>query len=121
VTIQPANGASAGDVTGALDGGPIDARSRDRIVVSGWAASELGPVREVRLNVDGEEVGVVRHFMPRPEVAEQLARPDLAECGWRVMVYLPALRQGSYRLGAQAVAANGAAAELPPLELRILE
>lgn len=104
------------EITGGLDVTSLEARSRDRIQLSGWAASPAhGPVKEVHLEVDNQPIGVVRHFRDRPE------RPDSPDCGWQAMAYLPALRQGTYRLTARAVATDGAAGELPPLELRIIE
>jgi MoaA/NifB/PqqE/SkfB family radical SAM enzyme len=113
---------AATEFVGELDGGPIDARSRDRVAVSGWAASRaLGPVREVSFQVEGHSIGVVRDFSARPEIAERYQRPDLMECGWRVMLYLPALSKGTHQLVAHAVAPDGTAADLPPLEVRIIE
>lgn len=114
--------AAASDVVGSVDGIRVEARSRDRLLVSGWAASRThGPVKEVRLRVGEQAIGVVKHFCARPEVAERLQRPDLAECGWQTMVYLPPLRPGTYQLVAQGVASDGAAADLDPLEVRIVE
>src|SRR5262249_50051635 len=110
--IKPAGASVEPEVVGSVDGGKVEARSRDRLMVSGWAASRtLGPVKEVRLRVGQQEIGVVRHFCQRPEVAERFQRPDLAECGWQTMVYLPALGPGTYQLVAQGVAGDGAAAD----------
>lgn len=108
VAIQPA----AGGLTGAVDAGSIEARSRDRVLLSGWAGGASGPVREIRLRAGGQEIGVVRHFLPRADASER---------GWQTMVYLPALPKGDYSITAEAVAQDGAAAVLPPVPLHIIE
>jgi MoaA/NifB/PqqE/SkfB family radical SAM enzyme len=117
-TIQPApssNGNGA-EVMGAIDGGAIRARSRDRLLLSGWAATrEQTGVASIELRVAEHPIGVVRHFCGRPD------RPDVPECGWQTMAYLPALRQGRYQLVARAIAPGGSAVDLPPVELEIVE
>jgi len=117
-TIQPAlsSNGHAPEVVGAIDGGPIRARSRDRLLVSGWAATRAKTgVARVELRVGDQSIGVVRHFCGRPD------RPDIPDCGWQTMAYLPALRQGRYQLVARAVAPGGSAAELAPVDVEIVE
>jgi hypothetical protein len=121
VEHKPVFGEAA--VFGNVDGHGIEARTRDRVLVSGWAASARygAPVSEVRLRVGDQPVGVVRHFRERPDVVERMQRPELAESGWQTMVYLPALAQGEHQIIATAVDQDGNSAELPALSLRIVE
>jgi organic radical activating enzyme len=111
------------DVFGANDLSRICARSRDRISVSGWAASgKLGaPVKEVRLVIKGQVLGVFRDFFDRPEVAAEFGRAELLRCGWRGMIYLPALPQGEYELIPEACDAEGNWASLPPSTVSIAD
>jgi MoaA/NifB/PqqE/SkfB family radical SAM enzyme len=119
--IKPALPAAA--IFGSLDtNGSLEARSRDRLALSGWAASQAGaPVKEIRLLLGDRELGIVRDFYFRPDVAQAYQRTELSQCGWRTMVYLPALREGAYRLVAKAIAPDGQAAELAAIELRIID
>jgi organic radical activating enzyme len=105
----------------AVNGGTLQARSRDRIALSGWAAAQTGPVREVRIDVAGKTLGTVRDFEPRPEIATRFGRSDLLKTGWRTMVYLPALPPGEYSLDASAYTPAGASAPLAGLRLSIIE
>jgi organic radical activating enzyme len=108
-------------IFGHTDQAEIAARGGDRISVSGWAASRdpERPVREVRMTVGGREIGIIRDFEARPEVATTYCRADLLECGWRGMLHLPALPRGEYSLIPEACDGEGRAAKLPPVILRI--
>ena len=111
------------DVFGGTDLGKISARSRDRISVSGWAAGKRkgAPVKEVRLMINGQVLGVFRDFFDRPEVASEFGRADLLRCGWRGMIYLPALPAGEYHLIAEAHDGEGNWASLPPSTVSIAD
>jgi hypothetical protein len=111
-------------VFGAVDesGNVIEAFSRDRIALSGWAAARNGEsVRQVRILLDSRELGSLENFEMRPEVASMFGRPELAKSGWRTMVYLPALDPGDYELTVQAVDGSGNAAGWPGPRIRIVE
>jgi organic radical activating enzyme len=110
-------------IFGKVDIAAVDARSGDRIALSGWAASRDPNVRVERIRVllDGGEIGVVRYFHSRPDVAATYGRPDLEQCGWRAKFFLPSLRSGEYALTARAVAADGTFADLASVPLRIIE
>ncbi len=101
----------------------IEARSRDRVWISGWAASAShgAPVREVKLKVQGHELAVIRDFYPRPDVATHFGRASLLHSGWKALVYLPALRPGSYELTVEATDGGGVPGTLPPWPLHITE
>ncbi len=103
-------------VFGYNDHSTLKARSRDRISISGWAAtrSHGAPVHEVRVKVAGQDVGAFRSFFDRPDVAATYGRPDLLRCGWRGMVYLPALSQGQYQLVPEAYDREGNHSALNP-------
>ncbi len=96
---------------------------RDRMHLSGWAASARPgePVREVNLFVAGKQVGSINSFYPRPEVVEHLKRPDALNTGWLGVIYLPLLASGEYPLVARVVTASGQTGELPPFTVRIVE
>ncbi len=96
---------------------------RDRVHLSGWAASgrKGEPLREVNLFVAGQQVGSVNRFYPRPEVVEHLNRPDALMAGWLGVFYLPLLERGDYPLVARVVTASGQTGELPPLTVRIVD
>jgi hypothetical protein len=111
-------------VFGAVDesGNVIEAFSRDRIALSGWAAARNGgSVRQVRILLDSRELGSLENFEIRPEVASEFGRPELAKSGWRTMVYLPALEPGEYELTVQAVDRSGNAMGWPGPRIRIVE
>ena len=101
----------------------IQARSRDRVMVMGWAASaEHGaPLREIKLRIGDAEVGSIREFYPRPDVAAHFGRPNWLMSGWRTMVYLPALAAGEHGLVVETIDPEGKSASLPPWPLRIVE
>jgi hypothetical protein len=101
----------------------IVARSRDRISISGWAASrkEGAPVQEIRIKVDGRDVGVIRDFFDRPDVAKSYGRLDFLKSGWRGMVYLPTLSHGEYELIPHAFDARGNYAALAASHISIVD
>jgi len=101
----------------------IQARSRDRIWVSGWVASQRcgAPVREVRLRLEDRLLGSVGDFYSRPDVAAHFARNNLLHSGWRTMVYLPRLKPGEYRLLVEATDQEGCSGALDPWPVRIRE
>jgi hypothetical protein len=99
----------------------IQARSRDRISISGWAASQNSPVEEVRLWVNEKEIGVIRDFFYRPDVVLTYGREELAKTGWRTMVFLPALPHGEHTLTPKAINRNGDCVDLPQTTLHILD
>jgi hypothetical protein len=96
---------------------------RDRMHLSGWAASARPgePVREVNLFVAGKHVGSINSFYPRPEVVEHLNRPDALNTGWLGVIYLPLLERGEYPLVARVVTASGQTGELPAFTVRIID
>lgn len=110
-------------VFGFNDHSKIVARSRDRISISGWAASpkDGAPVQEVRISVAGTAVGVVRDFFDRPDVAESFGRADFLKSGWRGMVYLPPLLHGEYELIPHAFDTRGNYAALPATHISIVD
>jgi hypothetical protein len=111
----PTSPSAESPIFGFNDQARIVARSRDRISISGWAASRAdgAPVREVRIAVDEREVGIFRDFFDRPDVANMYGRPDLIRSGWRGMVYLPQLPHGEYKLVPRAFDHRGNVAALP--------
>lgn len=118
--IRPA--VPATPLFGAMDVYQETVRSRDRILLSGWAAArEQGaPVKEVRILLDGKPLAAVHEFHDRPDIAARFGRPELEQCGWRTMVYLPALEEGEHPLEAQAVGFDGAAAPLRVHSLKVI-
>ena len=122
VTLGPAAAALPQQpIFGRNDHSTLTARSRDRISISGWAATlrHGAPVHEVRVKVAGHEVGAFRNFFDRPDVAATYGRPDLMRCGWRGMVYLPALAQGEYELVPEAYDREGNYSALNPTKVTI--
>jgi organic radical activating enzyme len=108
-------------IFGHNDHSTLTARSRDRISISGWAATlrHGAPVHELRVRIAGHEVGTFRNFFERPDIAATYGRPDLLRCGWRGMVYLPALRQGEYDLVPEAYDREGNFSALNPTKVMI--
>jgi organic radical activating enzyme len=100
----------------------IEARSRDRVCVSGWVASGRHgtPVRELKLKIQGQELGVVREFSARPDVAVHFGRPNLLHSGWQALVYLPALKPGQYELMVEVTDRDGVSGTLAPWPVRIV-
>jgi hypothetical protein len=101
----------------------IEALSRDRIFLSGWAGSaRVGEnIREVGLFVGDNQLASVTKFYARPEVVAAFNRPDLLNTGWRAFFYLPILKKGKYELTARAVTDSGTTGELPSFKLSILD
>lgn len=101
----------------------IEAFSRDRIHLSGWAASSrIGdPIREVRLSVNKMQVAVIDSFYPRPEVVSTFDRQDLLQSGWQALFYLPVLASGEHLITATVTTARGDSGELPSFVVKILE
>ena len=113
-----------GPLFGAVDGSlSIEARSRDRITLSGWAASAEPetPVEEVKLLLGDQQIGAVRDFYYRPGIANTYGRADLMQCGWRTMAYLPSLAEGEYKLIPHVIAADGSSSPLATVQVRITE
>lgn len=101
----------------------IEAFSRDRIHLSGWAASSrIGePVRSVKLFVNETQVASIESFYPRPEVVDAFHREDLLQSGWQALFYLPTLERGEYPITAMAITAGGNSGNLPSFRVRILD
>ncbi len=101
----------------------IAARSQDRIHLGGWIASGKhgAPVSELKLRLDGRELGTVQHFHARPDVAAHYGRKDLLNCGWQLSVKLPELPPGRYELTAQGVDAEGASGIIGPVSVSLSE
>jgi len=110
-------------VFGYFDLPEVRARSLDRVRIGGWIASGRhgAPLREVKLRIDGQELGIVRHFHARPDVAAHYGRKDLLQSGWQTMVHLPALTPGQYELIAEATDREGESGALAPLLVSITE
>jgi len=120
--IKPAlpNGA----VFGSLDSnGAMRAYGRDRIYVSGWAASPLygAPIQGVRLRLGEQELAFIRNFHARPDIAASYQRAELEQCGWRTMMWLPALAPGSYTMTAEGISPDGTTATLGEIALNIVD
>jgi hypothetical protein len=110
-------------VFGHIDQPCLKARSRDRVSISGWAVSRRhgAPIQEVKITVDGKEIGVVNDFFYRPDVAVNYGRPDMTKCGWRTMVFLPQLPHGEYELIPKGVDKDGAWSDLPSSKVQIVD
>jgi MoaA/NifB/PqqE/SkfB family radical SAM enzyme len=110
-------------IFGGNDQSRIVARSRDRISVSGWAASRDhgAPVREIRMTIGGRQVGVFRDFFERADIVTTYGRSDLLKCGWRGMIYLPALPHGDHELVPEAYDGSGNFAPLAPCAVTIVD
>jgi MoaA/NifB/PqqE/SkfB family radical SAM enzyme len=112
--LLPADAIAGPALVGHIDQPQIQARSRDRISISGWAASRRrrAPVTEIRFSVEGQDLGAVNHFSERP---------DNPHAGWRAMVYLPALKHGEYRLTVHGVNQAGDSAVLAGSAVHIVD
>ncbi len=110
-------------IFGFIDTREVLARSGDRVRLEGWVASSRhgAPVRELKLRLHGHELGTVRHFHPRPDVAAYFGRPNLLQSGWHVHVELPALQPGRYDLLVEGTDAEGVSGELQPVPVGITE
>jgi molybdenum cofactor biosynthesis enzyme MoaA len=124
LTIAPAKPAlPAGPVFGSIEtSNPIRAYARDRIYLSGWAASSLygTPIPSIRLSLSGKEVGTITHFHSRPDIAANYQRTELEHAGWRTMLWLPAVDPGSYILSAEAVAPDGTSGTIGTVPIEIV-
>jgi len=100
----------------------IHARSRDRIRLEGWAVSREmeTPLKEIQLWLGDRNVGVIREFHQRDDVALRYGRPEFARSGWRTMVYLPALPHGVYEFRGIGVNPSGESAAIWNRPLRIV-
>lgn len=109
-------------VFGASDQKEVNARSRDRISISGWAASRStgAPIEEVYFEVANQRIGTIRNFSHRPDVAIAFGRPELTQSGWNAMLFLPRLPEGEHQLVPRGVDREGNAADLPPIRLHIV-
>ncbi len=99
----------------------VEARSRDRIMLTGWLASAKhgAPLQEVRFRIADRQVGSVKEFYARPDVASHFGRENWLMSGWRTMIYLPALPPGEHGLIVEGVDHSGTAASIPPWPVRI--
>jgi hypothetical protein len=78
-------------------------------------------VREVKLRLAGQDLGTVRQFYARPDVAAHYGRKNLLYSGWQVFVNLPPLRPGMYRLEVEATDNEGTSGKLDPLSVQVTE
>ncbi len=110
-------------IFGYFDTAELKARSLDRVRISGWIASSQNgaPIQEFRLRLQGQELGVIRTFHPRPDVAAHYGRKDLLNCGWHIVVNLPALQPGNYELLGEATDPDGISGILGPVPVSISE
>ncbi len=101
----------------------IEARSRDRVTLFGWAASrEAGaPLRSLRVHLGDRMLDEVTDFHARPDVATHFGRPELLKSGWRTMVYLPALAEGQYQIRIEASDNLGNRGTLGAISLQIAD
>ena len=110
-------------IFGALDStAPVQAYARDRIYLAGWAASSRfgAPLEQVRLTLNGDELGRIENFYPRPDVSVSYQRKELEQSGWRTMVWVPALGLGQYRIEVEGVAPDGTRGSLGVIPLEIV-
>ncbi|WP_180539710.1 radical SAM protein [Nevskia soli] len=101
----------------------VEARSRDRIMLTGWLASAHygAPLKEIRFRIGDRQIGSVKEFYPRPDVAAHFGRENWLMSGWRTMIYLPALPPGEHGLIVEGVDPLGSTASIPPWPVRISE
>jgi len=106
---------------GYFDTRSIEARGLDRVRVAGWIASGRtgAPVSEVRLKLGNHELGVVRSFHARPDVAAHYGRKDLLRSGWQTLVDLPDLTPDEYELTAEGTDPEGISGAIGPALVRI--
>lgn len=112
-------------VFGTVEGGvsAIEARSRDRIALSGWVASRShgAPIQSLRITLAERELGVVREFHERPDIAARFGRANFSRSGWRTMVYIPSLEPGEYSISVHGVAPSGESAQVWNAPVRIVD
>ena len=98
-------------VTGYLDEFDTvrEAKASERIQVSGWAFSRspAGPVKQVRIEMDGRTLAVFDDFGPRPSLPAIFGRKEMAQVGFGGLVFLPRVRPGDYELAAIATDHDG--------------
>ncbi len=111
----------AGAIFGYCDTRELQSSGAGRLRIAGWIASGRhgSPVREVRITLQGKDLGTVRQFYPRPDVAAHFGRKNLLYSGWQVHVELPALRPGRYELEVEGTDNDGTSGKLAPLSLNI--
>lgn len=112
--LLPADAIAGPALVGQLDQSSIQARSRDRISISGWAASRRrnSQVEAIHVDVNGQEIGVLKHFFERP---------DIKYPGWRGLLFLPALKHGEHSLTVRGVNSVGDMAHLASASLLIAD
>ncbi len=110
-------------IFGYLDTRELQGRSAGRLRIAGWIASGRhgAPVREVKLRLQGQDLGTVRQFYARPDVAAHYGRKNLLYSGWQVLVDLPPLRPGRYELEVEGTDLEGASGKLDPLPVQVTE
>jgi hypothetical protein len=74
----------------------------------------------VNFEVANQQIGTVRSFSYRPDAASTLGRPDLGQCGWGALLFLPRLPDGLHEIIPRAVDSDGNSAELPSIRLQIV-
>jgi hypothetical protein len=109
-------------IFGFVDTPEFRVRPGERIRVAGWMASRShgAPLREVKVRLSGQELGVAREFHARPDVAAYYGRQDLAQCGWQIQLEVPPLRRGRHQLLVEGTDQEGSSGALPPLRVEIL-
>jgi hypothetical protein len=75
----------------------------------------------VRLRLQGRDIGTVRQFYARPDVAAHYGRKNLLYSGWQLHVDLPALRPGRYELEVEGTDQEGTSGKLEPLPVQVTE
>jgi hypothetical protein len=94
---------------------------RERLRHADPIHSLCAPIQELRFRAPNQEIGVVRDFFHRPDIAARCGRADMAKCGWRAMIYLPKLSHGEYDLVPHGIDSVGNSAELPAIRVRIVD
>lgn len=122
-TGEPKAPLPAEPIFGFVDTRDLQAHSGGRIRFAGWMASRRpeAPVREVSIRLNDRELGKVRRFHPRPDVAAYFGYPHLVDSGWQAVIDLPPLAPGSYNLVVEGTDAEGISAALEPLAVSIVE
>ena len=72
-------------IFGYIDTCDLQSRGRDRVRIAGWVASSRNgaPVRELKLRLHGQDLGAIRDFHARPDVAAYFGRNNLLRSGGR--------------------------------------
>ncbi len=81
----------------------------DHFQIDGWVAEIDGdtPLREVVLQVDGEDALTAKVGEPRPGVAEHYDRPEWTNSGWTVREGVPPMAPGRHVLTARTETHGG--------------